>query len=509
MGWSGKCAANMEDSVPAAFQEHLGKSVIKGRSITVATGGGSGGGWDCLTANLLDGVRVACSPEQRGQLALLRVARLVNRHWHRWANDVTTFLAPRDAPVGALMASLKGSFSNTCCLDLSGCQVDDAWLATLLPCLPALTELSLNGRCVSDSSLTRLQACTELQRLDLSNCRQISDQGLTQLLRIPSLRHLALAVCPLITDAGVETLTGLIGLESLDLACRGRVTTTSTFGEPRCPSRVSTAGFECLSSLTNLTQLNLRDCFRITDAVVGALSTLTNLRHIDLSFCSRIRDESLGWLGRLTALEHVDLEGSFGVSDAGVQQLSSLTNLRYLCLSDCNGVVDCGGTVRGRGITNEGFGWLGTFASLRHLKVRRCESVTDEGVARLSGLVNLTHLDLSNSHNSKAVKEGGLAALCELKALRTLRLCNCVPRVSNRCAQRFGRLSNLTSLSLVGSQMSDEGFESLFGLTNLTLLDLSGCQGFRRQCLRHMHGGTFVERFPGQLWTGRGELNGL
>jgi len=60
--------------------------------------------------------------------------------------------------------------------------------------------------------------------------------------------------------------------------------------------KVTDAGLKILSSMKNLTSLDLSGCDQSTDASLGHISGLTNLTSLNLSECSKITDAGVNWL---------------------------------------------------------------------------------------------------------------------------------------------------------------------------------------------------------------------
>jgi Leucine-rich repeat (LRR) protein len=94
--------------------------------------------------------------------------------------------------------------------------------------------------------------------------------------------------------------------------------------------------------------------------------------------------------------------------------------------------------------------------------------VTDLGLARLSKLEKLQHLDVSGS----AITPNGLKALSSLRDLRRLSLWN-VKGIDDTAAPYLEALGNLTSLDLSNTAIGDETLARLAKLSSLRRLYVS------------------------------------
>ena len=141
-----------------------------------------------------------------------------------------------------------------------------------------------------------------------------------------------------------------------------------------------------LSNLTNLVELDLSSCKKITDNGFVYLSNLTNLKILSLNNCN-ITDTGLSYLSNLTNLQILNLGECYEITDDGLVYLSNLTNIQELCLRSCN-------------ITDAGLLYLSNLIDLNKLNLNLCERITDDGLVYLSNLKNLKMLDLTDCHNT-------------------------------------------------------------------------------------------------------------
>lgn len=156
-------------------------------------------------------------------------------------------------------------------------------------------------------------------------------------------------------------------------------------------------------------------------------------------------------------------------------------------------------------ITERGIAELTRLANLQHLEIPWCLKVTDQAMVSLSCIPNIKTLNLSGC---QLIHEQGICALSSLVFLETLNLLNTGysnPCVSDDVLYCLAPLVNLTSLSIGGMQLentrvtdnamamisahhpklktlclmwldiSDAGVDALMTLTDLRSLSLRGC----------------------------------
>ncbi|GJN05066.1 hypothetical protein PR202_ga22665 [Eleusine coracana subsp. coracana] len=169
--------------------------------------------------------------------------------------------------IGTLCSHLKE-------IDLTDCCINDAALQHLSRCSELLT-LKL-GLCpsISDKGLGYISStCSKLMELDIYRCGAITDDGLAALAGgCKKMRMLNLRYCDKITDAGLKHLSSLEELTNLEMRCLVRVTGIGIASiATGCP---------------NLKELDLKRCYSVDDASVWAVARYSqNLRQLDISYC--------------------------------------------------------------------------------------------------------------------------------------------------------------------------------------------------------------------------------
>jgi internalin A len=184
-----------------------------------------------------------------------------------------------------------------------------------------------------------------------------------------------------------------------------------------------------------------------------------------IAACREIRSESLDLsdlgltrvpeeVSELDWLRELDLFDNW-IGAEGARALSGLVNLTWLDLYGYNR-IGAEGAQALSGLVN--LTWLGLYDNC----------IGDEGARALSGLVNLTTLELYGN----CIGDEGARALSGLVNLTTLRLP--ANRIGAEGARALSGLVNLTTLDLNGNRIGDEGARALSGLVNLTTLSLWG-----------------------------------
>ncbi len=262
--------------------------------------------------------------------------------------------------------------------------------------LPKLRELEIGSTTkITAAGLAHLAELTGLEKLSLSSLNQtgegLGDEALQHVVGLKSLRELRLNECGT-TDAGIRRLEGLPQLTQLDVYQEGRLTD---------------AAIASIATLKRLTHLRLTSYvgterwgfMRFSSESLRQLSVLRELEILALPGQTVPADFLLEF-PRLTAL---DLQGEF-VTDATAERIAQRRTLRSLSVSSSQ-------------ITDDGWKRIATLPELRRLSLRR-EAITDVGVGHLKGLTKLEHLEMRTG----SLTDEALAHLAEIKSLTRLDL---------------------------------------------------------------------------------------
>ncbi len=122
-------------------------------------------------------------------------------------------------------------------------------------------------------------------------------------------------------------------------------------------------------------------------------------------------------------------------------------------------------------ITDEGMAELKSLRNVTDLNLYYAEFVTDQGVAAIKDWKKLKHLNLHGTKSSDTALEhiAGITSLESLDVGSTL--------MTDVGLERLTTLTNLKELTMGGNELGDAGLQGLRQLPALTYLDLSGRQG--------------------------------
>ena len=262
-----------------------------------------------------------------------------------------------------------------------------------------IVEVSLARTWATDADVERLAGLKSLKRLDLS-LTYVSDRGAERLKALEQLEDLNLFAAEFITDAALAFLRGNRQLKTLNL--RGTdVTDTSLQYVAELSqlksldisfTQITDVGLEHLASLAQLEELNLGGN-KISGASLHVLKLLPRLRKLSFYGIQR-RNAGWCWAPVVTDLELETISLLSGLEDLNIGSGVSLGTPRPKDLGPADGEAEC--------------------------RIAGGMRVTDLGLARLSKLEKLQHLDVSGS----AITSNGLKALANLRDLRRLSLWN-------------------------------------------------------------------------------------
>jgi Leucine-rich repeat (LRR) protein len=414
-------------------------------------------------------------------------------------------------------ANVRGAglrhFINLESLDIELCPVGDQGFASLRG-MTKLKRLWAGDTLVTDAGLAGIAGLSNLEELDLHGTA-ISDAGLEHLRGLKMLRRLNLMGAS-VTDAGIDVIAGMRGLEELNLyrtkvsntglarlhtlvtledldvrysrttragveAIRAalprlRVQHAAAGARPEPPKGVDKlSATEWVKALGGRIEREAGEVVAVAlegsaaaDGDLGKLAAFTKLRKLDLS-ATEVGDLGMQPVSRLAALSDLNLNGT-SVGDAGVRLLVGMRELRALSLRNTYVEgdfdwppslerVDLNGSPAG----NAAVGRLAKLASLKHLGLSSTD-ITD--AAPLGDLTQIESLDLSATDLTNT----GLKSLAGLSALRSLVLRDA--RFTDAGLESLTPLINLRQLDLARTRLSDKGMTSLGKLTGLTHLVL-------------------------------------
>jgi Leucine-rich repeat (LRR) protein len=244
-----------------------------------------------------------------------------------------------------------------------------------------VTDLKLDTAGVTDAGLAGLQDWVHLRSLSLPV--RITDAGLLHLAKLTSLQSINLASLKNIKGPGLAGLKNATALKELDLS-----------GLP-----LTDAGLAGLEDWKHLEVLELPE--HITDAGLLHLAKLTKLQSVNIDSLKGLKGPGLTGLKHATALKKLDLS-RLPITDAGLDGIKDWKHLEVLELP--------------KSITDAGLARLSGLKALISLRVNDAAGVTDAGLAHLEGLTNLEDLQLTGTK----ITDAGLRHLEGLGQLREL-----------------------------------------------------------------------------------------
>lgn len=241
-----------------------------------------------------------------------------------------------------------------------------------------------------------------------------------------------------VTDTLATQIALLDGLQEL------------TIGE----SAMTTAGWQKLGKLTNLQQLDLRDCplnNEQLEAIVAGLTKLKALRLNGTSGRTTVDDSGLAGLANCPELKVLAMDGLW-VGSQGLEHLKG--NLKLIELYASGTTID-----------DDAAELLAGFPTLKKLRLSR----TSVGTAGIAGLSKLPLVDLDISEAS-GITDETLEIVGQLKSLKRLNLWR--DTVSDAGVAHLAGLTELEWLNLDNTQLTDAGLPHLSGLAKLNFLHL-------------------------------------
>jgi hypothetical protein len=220
-------------------------------------------------------------------------------------------------------------------LELSICKCLEGGLCVISLFLVNLISISIsNSPSISCEDLDSLSKLTNLEKINLENIKHLDDAAVINFSTLAKIKSIEVFWCRCLSGLGLSYLVAnkqfLVQLKTND--CYG----------------ISSEGYHCLTTLTNLTSLTIRvcelddkglnmicsSCLLIEDLhilwngriTIEGLNKIHSLIHLKTLSLSGAIDDCLAKLSHSTALTQLDLDNSI-ISDEGLLQLSSLVKL--------------------------------------------------------------------------------------------------------------------------------------------------------------------------------------
>ena len=349
--------------------------------------------------------------------------------------------------------------------------------------LTGLTHLEITG-CASLTTLD-LTECHALTHLDLSNCTALeSVEGLDELIERGTLRALRLSGCARLTS--LSSLESCLRLEELDLGMLSLLNLNEF--PPLSRLRRLTCGGGRLKGGLDLTKARQLKAFRLRGGhhltELRGLDLLNHLTELEVRDCARLTQTpeatstffaQLSALTELTAL-HLDHVGHL----TSLEPLSALTNLRAFTLSECDALNHIGALSAWPRLAHLDLSWCGRITSLEPItQLAELETLNLSGCRQI---VNWTRVGSLRNLRSLALSHTGVRAV-HLTGMPYLK------RLS------FNRCDQLATLDL--SELPELQTLELKGLTSLEDVDLSNLPRLQELHLTSPHLHTLrLKRLP-------------
>lgn len=368
-----------------------------------------------------------------------------------------------------------------------------------------ITELA-PSRPLTRSSVKTLLEMKQLERLDLyDGIGDLLDSDLQTLARLPNLKHLGVG-SQKITREGLKHLADFPKLESLGLGLMNQLKSSDLEAIPnlRLKSLIlpcgtqDDAGLKHLLRLTEPTDLDLQHWHRFSEdwykvlighkklqtirclpfdladekkanEILDVLCQLPDLRALDLMNDTKVLSGRMDDLLKLQKLEHLGLYGT-KLSNNAADKLIRFPRLNSLSLSKVE-IGDLHFLPKMKSLEHLGFSdgpltnrqiaSIAECRSLRSLALGNAEC-SDKGLLALTGLTDLESLDLRGTN----VTDDGIKHLARLKKLKRIELPS---GVSDEALKTLRQLEDLESIELVfpGKGITESGLQSLKALPRL------------------------------------------
>ena len=236
----------------------------------------------------------------------------------------------------AVLESLSG-LDNLRYLSICSKTIDNAGIATLAR-LKKLEFLGLTGfDPLTTEGYVSLTKLASLKELNLGSIA-LTPEGLAELARHPRLERLSMMG---VSDEHLIPLKSMPSLRWLKLEARRNDqrsnplcdTIISESGETRQngPNQFTEIGFAALAEMKNLETLDIEAGGPTSDESLKSLASLSKLKVLSMLNREDVTDSQMAYFAQMTALEELGIRGS-QITDEGLAKLSGLRSLKKLCL---------------------------------------------------------------------------------------------------------------------------------------------------------------------------------
>ena len=247
-----------------------------------------------------------------------------------------------------------------------------------------LRRLSIYSCNVTDNDIANISKHPTLQELVIDNSSCLSRYSLQSICTMVQLKKLLYK-----GTTGFEDIIKLLNLTDLDIS--------DTSIENNVFAEI------CSSSLA-LKSLALHNCYKLNDVAFFSLSMQLTLQKLDVSG-DMVTDLVLHHVSTLAQLTDLNLASCAMITDEGIQCLTSLTNLHWLNISYCYLLTNISLvylsalpisylSATACKITDEGMLYASMMSHLKELDITKCVSVSENGLSNIA-LLRLNVLKLT------------------------------------------------------------------------------------------------------------------
>ena len=393
--------------------------------------------------------------------------------------------------------------------------------------LPSMLARCLLIRLIATNQLTlpllRLFQGLELPILSLRSCRMhITDTWMPLIGTFVGLEELDLSFCHRITDQGIRFLARRYGSEENTEEPSVASRTLRSLSLQGCNQLTNTAVLH-LEAFPRLKRLDVSDCPNMGNAALQVLAERFRLRALSVARCERVGSSSIAALlrgenhNRMASSKSVQLDQKAPIEEVPLE--TNECQLEFLDVSGCPAVGEyafLGSTTRFSNRIAANAASPSTGLPLRTLRLRGCTRVNDTVCEQIGHLFrNLQELDLYGCARvtdrgildlvrsleeslqvlclaETQITDTGLAALAQLRCLRSLHLTRCrrlefAPGVMEMFCTRMAAQASLSELRLrslpsVNARVIAE-LSGLFVAGELKHLNLTDCHQVNDEAL--------------------------
>jgi hypothetical protein len=280
--------------------------------------------------------------ERSYSLFLSNPSKLKNFNFLRNRRDVSSLAFGSVAPIPPRLFGALGRLSSLNELNFWNCR--DLNNEVLSLALENIDIKRLNiGNCINitDESLQKLSSSHRLHDLNMAGCEQITDKGISYIGRLQELTSINLTFCS-VSDLSISALKKFRRLEKVSLnycveISNAGIIDLSTIDSLKYVSlnsckNMDVYSLQVLQKIPRLEALNVGGT-QLSDHDLAELPK--QLRSLGLGWMEHVTDEGIPHIVRLSELENLVLNRCKKLTINGIKLLSKLNRLKHLDLRNC------------------------------------------------------------------------------------------------------------------------------------------------------------------------------